>query len=99
MITQLLEDHANAQEWRPTVRTDDGAPADAAAAPVVVLDRPDLLRVARLGTSPGAVVVTAGPLAADRPAGAAYVCRGSVCEAPTTDADRLAAQLQVVVGP
>ncbi|MCW2713228.1 MAG: hypothetical protein JWN88_275 [Frankiales bacterium] len=67
----------------------------AGPAEVVVLDRPDLLAVARLGTSPGAVVVTGGPLAEGRPAGAAYVCRGFVCELPTQDADRLAEQVQV----
>ncbi len=65
----------------------------AGPAEVVVLDRPDLLAVARLATSPGAVVVTAGPLAEGRPTGAAYVCRGFVCEAPTTDPARLAEQL------
>ncbi len=61
----------------------------AGPAEVVVLDRPDLLAVARLATAPGAVVVTGGPLAEGRAPGAAYVCRGSVCELPTTDADRL----------
>ena len=69
----------------------------AGPAEVVVLDRPDLLRVARLGTSPGAVVVTGGPLAQGRPTGAAYVCRGYVCELPTTDAEHLREQLQVVL--
>jgi uncharacterized protein len=69
----------------------------AGPAEVVVLDRPDLLRVARLATSPGAVVVTGGPLAQDRPVGAAYVCRGSVCEAPTDDEARLREQLGVVL--
>ncbi len=69
----------------------------AGPAEVVVLDRPDLLAVARLGTSPGAVVVTGGPLAQDREPGAAYVCRGFTCELPTTDAERLRQQLQVVV--
>ena len=63
-----------------------------------MLDRPGPARaLARLGTAPGAVVVTGGPLAEGRPAGAAYVCRGSVCEAPTVDAERLRAQLQVVL--
>ena len=62
-------------------------------AEVVVLDRPDLLEVAYLATSPGAVVVTAGPLAEGRESGAAYVCRGFVCELPTTDAGRLREQL------
>ena len=69
----------------------------AGPAEVVVLDRPDPLRVARLGTSPGAVVVTGGPLAQGRPTGAAYVCRGYVCELPTTDAEHLREQLQVVL--
>jgi uncharacterized protein YyaL (SSP411 family) len=67
----------------------------AGPAEVVVLDRPDLLAVARLATSPGAVVAVNGPLAEGREPGAAYVCRGSVCELPTTDADRLRAQLAV----
>jgi uncharacterized protein len=62
-----------------------------------VLDRPDLLAVARRTTSPGAVVVAAGPLADGRPAGAAYVCRGFVCDAPTTDEARLREQLVVVL--
>jgi uncharacterized protein YyaL (SSP411 family) len=61
---------------------------------VAVVGRPDLLAVARMTTSPGAVVVAAdSPLVADRPAGAAYVCRGFVCELPTTDADVLRGQL------
>lgn len=65
----------------------------AGPAEVVVLDRPDLLRVARLATSPGAVVVTGGPLAEGRAPGAAYVCRGFTCELPTTDEARLREQL------
>ena len=60
---------------------------------VAVVDRPDLLRIARLTPSPGAVVVAAGPLTADRPGGAAYVCRGFVCELPTTEETRLREQL------
>ena len=71
----------------------------AGPAEVAVVERPDLLAVARRATSPGAVVVAAGPLLEGRPAGAAYVCRGFVCEAPTTDPDRLAEQLQVIVRP
>lgn len=71
----------------------------AGPAEVVVLDRPDLLAIARLATSPGAVVVTGGPLAQGRPAGAAYVCRQFTCEAPTTEVARLREQLGVVVGP
>jgi uncharacterized protein YyaL (SSP411 family) len=65
----------------------------AGPAEVVVLDRPDLLDVARRATSPGAVVAVNGPLAEGRQPGAAYVCRRMVCELPTTDADRLRAQL------
>jgi uncharacterized protein YyaL (SSP411 family) len=54
---------------------------------IAVADAPDLAALARLATSPGAVVVTTGdsPLLADRPAGAAYVCQGFVCDAPTAD--------------
>jgi uncharacterized protein YyaL (SSP411 family) len=66
----------------------------AGPAEVVVLDRPDLLEVARRATSPGAVVAVNGPLAEGREPGAAYVCRGMVCELPTTDADRLRDQLR-----
>jgi uncharacterized protein YyaL (SSP411 family) len=69
----------------------------AGPAEVAVVDRPDLLAVARRATSPGAVVVAAGPLLEGRPPGAAYVCRGFVCEAPTTDEQRLREQLAVVV--
>jgi hypothetical protein len=67
---------------------------------VAVVDSPELARVARLATSPGAVVVTSGdsPLLADRPPGAAYICRESVCDAPTTDVGTLAARLGVRVG-
>jgi uncharacterized protein YyaL (SSP411 family) len=69
----------------------------AGPAEVAVVDRPDLLAVARLATSPGAVVVGSGPLVEGRPAGAAYVCRGFVCDAPTTDEQRLREQLAVVL--
>ncbi len=62
---------------------------------VAVVERPDLLAVARFATSPGAVVVAAGPLVEGRPAGSAYVCRGFTCDAPTADADRLREQLGV----
>ena len=65
---------------------------------IAVMDAPELAAIARGATSPGAVVVTGGdsPLLADRPAGAAYVCRGFVCDAPTRDpqvlADRVGAR-------
>ena len=90
-VAPLLRRHARFAGWAGAV----GEALVAGPAEVVVLDRPDLLAVARLATSPGAVVVTAGPLAEGRPAGAAYVCRGFVCEAPTTDAGRLREQLLV----
>jgi uncharacterized protein YyaL (SSP411 family) len=54
----------------------------AGPAEVAVVGRPDLERLARLGTAPGAVVVTAGPLTADRPEPGVYVCRHFVCERP-----------------
>ncbi len=88
-VAPLLSKHARFAGWAAAV----GEALVAGPAEVVVLDRPDLLEVARLGTSPGAVVVTGGPLAEGRPTGAAYVCRRFVCEAPTTDSGRLAEQL------
>ncbi|MHB8451232.1 MAG: thioredoxin domain-containing protein [Mycobacteriales bacterium] len=80
------------------------AVAEAAAAgplEVAVVGREDLARVARRTPSPGAVVVTGGdsPLLADRPPGAAYVCRAFTCQAPTTDAGQLAVQLGVTLPP
>ena len=64
----------------------------------------ELARVARRAGSPGAVIVTGEPdrpgvpLLADRPlvAGqpAAYVCRGFVCDRPTSDPAELAGQLR-----
>ncbi|AJE85336.1 hypothetical protein SLNWT_4960 [Streptomyces albus] len=65
----------------------------------------ELHRLALLGTAPGAVVAAGGPgseelpLLADRPlvdgAPTAYVCRGFVCQAPTTSAAVLAEQVGV----
>ncbi|MCZ9349609.1 thioredoxin domain-containing protein [Streptomyces mutabilis] len=62
-----------------------------------------LHRTALLGTAPGAVVAFGAegsdefPLLADRPlvggAPAAYVCRNFTCDAPTTDPERLRANL------
>jgi uncharacterized protein YyaL (SSP411 family) len=59
---------------------------------VAVVESAELAAVARRSTSPGAVVVTGGdsPLLEDRPGGAAYVCRGFVCDAPITDPELLA---------
>jgi uncharacterized protein len=67
---------------------------------VAVVDSPALARIARLATSPGAVVVTGGdsPLLLDRPVAGAYICRGFVCDAPTTDGATLAGRLGVRVG-
>ncbi|HSV66444.1 MAG TPA: thioredoxin domain-containing protein [Mycobacteriales bacterium] len=80
--------------------------AAALAGPVqvaVVGDGPELVRAARLGVSPGAVVVAGEPdaegvpLLAGRPlhggAAAAYVCRGFVCDAPVTDPAAVTAAL------
>ncbi|CAN5301204.1 thioredoxin domain-containing protein [soil metagenome] len=68
--------------------------------------RDALERVARMTTSPGAVIVTGTPdtdgvpLLADRPSvgggPAAYVCRQFVCAAPVTDPEALAASLRSV---
>jgi uncharacterized protein len=67
---------------------------------IAVADAPALATVARRTTSPGAVVVTGGdsPLLADRPGGAAYVCQGFVCDAPTREPDVLRKRLGVRVG-
>ncbi len=55
-----------------------------------------LHQVALLATAPGAVVATSGPLCAGRTRiedrDTAYVCRGFVCDAPTTDPTVLAEQ-------
>jgi uncharacterized protein YyaL (SSP411 family) len=66
---------------------------------VAVAGAPDLAAIARRTTSPGAVVVTHGdsPLLDNRPAGAAYVCRGFVCDAPISDAGELRRRLDVTV--
>jgi len=88
-VAPLMARHARFAGWAAAV----GEALLAGPAEVVVLDRPDLLPVAYRATSPGAVVVTGGPLAEGRPRGAAYVCRGFVCEAPTSEPERLAVQL------
>ena len=77
--------------WAATV----GEAMAAGPLEVAVVGSPELARAARLTTSPGAVVVTDGdsPLLDGRPAGAAYVCHGFVCDAPTTDVDELRRRL------
>ena len=59
-----------------------------------------LHRVALLATAPAAVVATTGPLCEgrDRIGGedTAYVCRGFVCDAPTTDRAVLAGQVRAM---
>jgi uncharacterized protein YyaL (SSP411 family) len=92
-VAPLFARHARFAGWALAVS--EGLVAGPAE--VVVLDRPDLLAVARLATSPGAVVVVNGPLTEGREAGAAYVCRQSVCELPTTDEARLREQLAVAL--
>ena len=54
----------------------------AGPAEVAVVASPQLERLARLTTAPGAVVVTGGPLVAGRGAPGVYVCRDFVCERP-----------------
>ena len=92
------------------VATDPAEPASAGTEPAAVgtgpADHADLVRVARLGTSPGLVVVAgepdrAGvPLLARRPLvdgqAAAYVCRGFVCDRPSTDPAALRAAVRAV---
>ncbi|MDP9181598.1 MAG: thioredoxin domain-containing protein [Actinomycetota bacterium] len=92
-LAPLFARHARFAGWALAV----GEALVAGPAEVVVLDRPDLLAVARLATSPGAVVVVSGPLTEGRSPGAAYVCRRSVCELPTTDEARLRDQLAVAL--
>jgi uncharacterized protein YyaL (SSP411 family) len=61
----------------------------AGPAEVAVVGRPDLERLARLGTAPGAVVVTAGPLTEHRPEPGVYVCLHFVCERPARTEDEV----------
>jgi hypothetical protein len=66
---------------------------------IAVIAEPGSLlhRVALAATAPGAVVALSGPLLEGRTKVAgedtAYVCRGFVCDAPTTDPEVLAAQV------
>ncbi len=65
---------------------------------IAVVGSPGLERLARLTTSPGAVVVTAGPLTEGRPEPAVYICHHFACERPLTGPDEVAERLGVVVG-
>ena len=65
---------------------------------VAVVGSPHLERLARLTTSPGAVVVTAGPLTDGRSEPAVYICHHFACERPLTSAPEVAERLGVVVG-
>ena len=67
----------------------------AGPAEVAVVDRPDLEHLARMTTSPGAVVVTAGPLTDGRGAPGVYVCRNFVCERPALSAEAVRSALAV----
>jgi hypothetical protein len=70
----------------------------AGPAEVAVVGRPDLVRIARLSPSPGAVVVTSGPLTVGRPDAAVYICRHFTCERPLIDAAEVAERLGVTAG-
>jgi uncharacterized protein YyaL (SSP411 family) len=67
---------------------------------IAVVDARELAAIARCTTSPGAVVVTGGdsPLLDDRPAGAAYVCQGFVCDAPIADPKQFAERVGALMG-
>jgi uncharacterized protein YyaL (SSP411 family) len=90
-VTSVLERFPRFAGWSAAA----GEALVAGPLEVAVVDRPDLARIARLATSPGAVVVTGGdsPLLSDRPSGAAYVCQGFVCDAPTTEPELLSARV------
>jgi uncharacterized protein YyaL (SSP411 family) len=92
VVAPVAAQHARFAGWSCAV-------AEAALAgplEVAVVGRPDLLALARMSPSPGVVVVAGdSPLLEGRTAPAAYVCRGAVCELPTTDADVLRGQLSI----
>ncbi|MCK9925984.1 thioredoxin domain-containing protein [Frankia sp. Mgl5] len=90
-LTPLLSRDARFAGWA-------GAVAEAllaGPAEVAVVGRPDLERLARLGTAPGAVVVTEGPLTAGRDEPAVYICRDFVCELPARTPEEVRARLGV----
>ena len=84
-VSPLFLRHVRFAGWAAAV----GEALLAGPAEVAVVNRPDLERVARLGTSPGAVVVTAGPLTEGRDRPGVYVCRNFVCALPAATADRI----------
>ncbi|WP_462185939.1 MULTISPECIES: thioredoxin domain-containing protein [unclassified Frankia] len=69
----------------------------AGPAEVAVVGSSALERLARLGTAPGAVVVTSGPLTVGRDTAGVYVCRDFVCELPARTAAEVRRQLGVKV--
>ena len=96
MLAPVVAAYPRAGGWAAAV-------AEAALAgplQVAVTGGGELVDVARRGTSPGLVVVAGAPdapgvpLLADRPLvdgrAAAYVCRGFVCDRPSTDPTALA---------
>jgi uncharacterized protein len=62
---------------------------------VAVVGRPDLELLARLSPSPGAVVVTTGPLTEGRREPAVYICRHFTCDRPLTEPAEVAERLGV----
>jgi uncharacterized protein YyaL (SSP411 family) len=62
---------------------------------IAVVDRPDLELLARMSPSPGAVVVTTGPLTENRSQPAIYICHHFACERPLTERVEAAERLGV----
>jgi uncharacterized protein len=97
-LAPVVAAYPRAGGWAAAV----GEAALAGPLQVAVVGSAELAAVARRGTSPGLVVVAGTPdapgvpLLADRPQTAAYVCRGFVCDRPTTSADELAATVRAV---
>jgi uncharacterized protein YyaL (SSP411 family) len=102
MLAPVVASYPRAGGWAAAV-------AEAALAgplQVAVVGGGELVGTARRGTSPGLVVVAGEPdrpgvpLLAERPLvggqAAAYVCRGFVCDRPSTDAGALAAAVRAV---